>query len=326
MLKGLPAIFTNSFTETIRQPIYGVVIGITILILLFSPSLSMFTMDDDSLLLRDVGLSTLLVAGLFIAVFAAATVITEEIENKTVLTVLSKTISRSTFILGKFLGISSAVLLAIYFLSLVLLMLIRNGVPETARYESDKVVVVLGIVCIALTLLVCMGGNYFYHWRFSTTFVLTGTLLTTLSIAIMLFLDPHWSYNPQENHIPTELIGPIVLTAIAVLILTSIAIAVATRLGLVMTLSICSLIFILGVMLQHLLGPIVQTDTGITRYLAWTALAIVPSLHFYTVTNAIYSSTAVPLDYIANTALYALFYITAALLMAIALFRSREVG
>lgn len=326
MFKGLPAITANSFTETIRQPIYGVVIAITILVLFFSPSLSMFTLDDDNLLLKDVGLSTLLVAGLFIAVFAAATVITEEIENKTVLTVLSKTVGRATFILGKFFGITGAVLLAMYFLSLILLMLVRNGVPQTARHETDTVVAILGLGSLGGTLLICLAGNYFYRWRFSTTFVLTGSILSSLAIAIMCFLDAGWTYNPQENHIATELIGPIVLTVIAVLILTAVAIAVATRLGLIMTLSICSLVFILGVVLQHLLGPVVQADAGFGRYLAWVALAVVPSLHFYVVTNAIYSGLAVPWDYIANAALYALCYIIASLFFAIALFRSREVG
>lgn len=326
MLKGLPAIVSNSFTETIRQPIYGVVIAITILVLLFSPSLAMFTLDDDNLLLKDVGLSTLLVAGLFIAVFAAATVITEEIENKTVLTVLSKTVGRATFILGKFFGITGAVLLAMYFLSLILLMLIRNGVPQTARHETDTVVVTLGLGSMGITLLTCLAGNYFYRWRFSTTFVLMGSILASLAIAVMGFLDAKWAYNPQQNHLATELIGPIILTVIAVLILTAVAIAVATRLGLVMTLSICSLVFILGVVLQHLLGPIVQADAGLGRYFAWVALAVVPSLHFYVVTNAIYADTAVPWDYVASAALYALCYITAFLLFAIALFRSREVG
>lgn len=326
MFKSLAAITTNCFTETIRQPIYGVVIAITMLLLLFSPSLAMFTMDDDNQLLKDIGLSTLLVAGLFIAVFAAGTVITEEIENKTVLTVLSKTVKRSTFILGKFFGITAAVLLALYFLSLVLLMLIRNGVPQTSRHENDIVVVTLGMGTLVITLLACLAGNYFYRWRFSTTFVLIGSFLSTLAIAVMTFLDEHGAYNPQENHLATELIGPILLTAIAVLILTAIAITVATRLGLVLTLSICGIMFVLGVILQHLLGPIVATDTGWLRYLAWVILAIVPSMHFYVVTNAIYTDTAVPFDYIAQTALYALCYITAFLLLAIALFRSREVG
>ena len=326
MFKSLPAITTNCFTETIRQPIYGVVIAITILLLIFSPSLAMFTMDDDTLLLKDIGLSTLLVAGLFLAVFAAGTVITEEIENKTVLTVLSKTVTRSTFILGKFFGITAAVLLAMYFLSLVLLMLIRNGVPQTARHESDTVVITFGVGALVLTLFACLAGNYLYRWRFSTTFVLVGSFLSTLAIFVMAFLDEHWAYNPQENHLATELIGPILLTGIAVLILTAIAIMVATRLGLVLTLSLCGLIFVLGVVLQHLLGPVVLADSGWMSTLAWIVLAIVPSLHFYVVTNAIYTSTTVPFDYIGQTALYALCYIIAILLLAIALFRSREVG
>jgi ABC-type transport system involved in multi-copper enzyme maturation permease subunit len=47
-------------------------------------------MSDDNKLLRELGLSTLFLASLFIAIFAASGAVAEEIENKTILTVLSK--------------------------------------------------------------------------------------------------------------------------------------------------------------------------------------------------------------------------------------------
>jgi len=101
-LTNLVAVVGNTFTETLRQPIYGIVIAATIICLIFAHTLTMFTLSDDDKLLIDVGLSTLLVAGLFLAAFASSYAVTEEIERKTTLTVLSKAISRPTFILGKF--------------------------------------------------------------------------------------------------------------------------------------------------------------------------------------------------------------------------------
>ena len=55
---NLLAIISNTFTETLRQPIYGVVLAATIGILILSPSLVMFTLDDDNQLLKDTGHTT----------------------------------------------------------------------------------------------------------------------------------------------------------------------------------------------------------------------------------------------------------------------------
>ena len=112
---------------------------------------------------------------------------------------------------------------------------------------------------------------------------------------------------------------------IATFIITAVAVALATRLGLIMTLIVCILIFILGAGIHYWIGPLVSSP-GLVGYLAWAALAIVPSINIYVVTNAIYQGTTIPLSYIGQTALYALFYVTAVILFAIALFRLREIG
>jgi hypothetical protein len=321
------AITTNTFTETLRQPIYGVVIGITLLFFVFSPALTMFTMDNDTSLLKDIGLSMLLVAGLFLAVFTSATVVTEEIENKTVLTVLSKTVRRSTFVLGKYLGIAGAVLLAEYILGIVYLLVSRVGV-EMAAYEEkvDFVVEVFGGGSILLVLIVGLAGNYLYQWRFTSAAVWLMVILGTINLIIAFFFDQKWNFNPAENHMSPELIGPIFLTMLAVLVITAIALAAATRLSMVMTLLVCVVFFVVGIMLAPLLGPIAQENTGWAGTLSWLGLGFFPCLNYFIVTNAIYNEIAVPPAYLGQTAFYAFLYIAGVLMFAIALFRHREVG
>ncbi|MBN1765145.1 MAG: hypothetical protein JW860_07800 [Sedimentisphaerales bacterium] len=325
MLRCLLAISSNTFRETLRQPVYAVVVGTTMLLLILSPALAMFTLDDDNKLLIDIGLSTLLVAGLFLAVFASATVVTEEIENKTVLTVITKTVSRFVFVLGKFLGIAAAVIIAQYFLSLVFFMVVRHGVLEKASDKHDFVVIILGSTAFLVVFIVGLAGNYFYHWRFSSTAILLSSVLGTIVMGILIMIDPEWKFNPAANHIDPNLLGPIVLTIIATLILTSISVAVATRFGLVMTMIICILFFILGAGVHYWLGPLTSGE-GVAKYLAWVGMSLIPSINIYVVTNAIQNDQAVPLIYIGHSALYALFYVCAALMFAIALFRTREIS
>ena len=325
MLRSFLPIVTNTFTETLRQPVYGVVIAITVLLLILSPSLSMFTIDDDNLLLKDVVLSTLLVAGLFLAVFGSAAVVTDEIENKTVLTVVSKTVSRSVFVIGKFVGVAAAVVLAQYLLSLVVLMVVRHGVLQTASEDADVVVLTLGSIGALLVFIIGLAGNYFYQWRFSSTAIILGAILGTLILGVLMFIDPHWKYNPAENNIDTKLIGPIILTILATLTLTAIAVAAAMRVNMVATLIICSTFFVLGAVVQQWLGPI-AVQGGTLSYFAKGALAVAPSINSFVVTNAIYNESSVPGDYLGQAALYAFLYVSAVILFAIAVFRTREIG
>ncbi|MBN2211603.1 MAG: hypothetical protein JW709_09435 [Sedimentisphaerales bacterium] len=325
MLRNLPPIITNTFTETLRQPIYGIIIGATILLFIFSPSLVMYTLDDDNLLLQDVGLSTLLVAGLLLAVFAAVGTVTEEIENKTVLTVVSKTVRRSVFIIGKFLGIAAAVLLAMYLLSLTLLFVIRQGVMQAAYNKADYVVIILGSIALGVTLIVSLAANYLYSLRFGSTAVVLWSILATILAGVLFFIDKDWHYNPQPQNLHFQMAGPILLTVIAVLVLTSIAVAAATRLNMVTTLLVCTIFFLLGTSLPFWLGPVIARG-GVWQYVGQAALAIVPNVNHFVVTNAIYAEVPVPLSYIGITSLYAILYVTAVLLFAIALFRRREIG
>ncbi|MBN1436702.1 MAG: hypothetical protein JW936_06485 [Sedimentisphaerales bacterium] len=325
MSRNLLAITGNTFTETLRQPVYAVVAGAAILLLIFGPSLSMFTIDDDNMLLKDTGLSTLLVAGLFLAVFAAATVVHGEIENKTVLTVVTKTVDRYTFILGKFLGIAAAVLLAEFLLALVLLMVVRHGALQRASDHRDTVVLTFGAITAGATLVVGLLGNYFYRWRFTSTAVVLGTSLCAITIAALVFIDPYWAYNPTADNLDLKLIGPICLVAIATTILAAIAVAVATRAGLVLTLLISAIFFVAGTTLQPWLGPFAQ-QANILGYVAKTVLAIFPCINFFMVSNAIYTGQTVPTPYIWHALGYALIYVTAVLLFTMALFRHREIG
>lgn len=325
MPANLLALISNTFIETLRQPVFAIIIGATVLLLIFAPALSMFTLDNDNLLLKDICLSNLLVAGLFLAVFAASSVVTEEIENKTVLTVVSKTVSRPLFIIGKFIGVAGAITLAEYLLCLVVLIVIRHGVMQSNAETHDTVVITLTIISAVLVLLIGLAGNYFYNWRFSSTAVLLASLFTTLMILVLAFIDAKWQYNPAKNNLDWGLLGHFTLSLLAVLILTAVAIMASTRLNLVATLILCLLAFVIGVMVPYWLSPI-ASQGGVMSYIAKAGLAMVPGINLFVATNSIYDNTAIPLSYIGKTALYAFFYISATLVFAIALFRHRELG
>ncbi|RKY23299.1 MAG: hypothetical protein DRP83_09450, partial [Planctomycetota bacterium] len=117
------SIAKNTFIQTIRQPIFGVMIFLTFVMLVLSLPMSGWTMGNagsgdyeasDQQMLENLGLSTLLLMGLITAALSASATISREIEDKTALTVVSKPVSRAVFVLGKFAGVGLAITLMYY--------------------------------------------------------------------------------------------------------------------------------------------------------------------------------------------------------------------
>ena len=89
-LEQLWAIARNTFRECVRQPVVLVVLTAGVLLIVLSIPFSGFTLMDDQRMFIDIALSTIFVAGTILAAFLATSAIAREIDNRTVLTVVSK--------------------------------------------------------------------------------------------------------------------------------------------------------------------------------------------------------------------------------------------
>lgn len=198
------AIAKNTCLQTIRQPIYGIIVIVTLGGLALAPALTGWTLDDDNNLLRDIGLSTLLIQGLFLACFAASSVLDTEIEEKTVLTVAAKPVGRPVFVLGKYAGVLAALLAAHLLAGIAFYMAMRHGVLQTAMDKSDLTVIILGPGLMFLLAVAATTLNYVYDWRFLPTFVGLALPFMTLSTAILLVVDRDWKLQAYESTQPIE--------------------------------------------------------------------------------------------------------------------------
>ena len=311
----------NTFIETLRQPAYAIIIMAALFLLFLSPSLAMYTMSDDNKLLRELGLSTLFLASLFIAIFSATGTVAEEIQNKTVLTVLSKPVKRPIFIFSKFLGVAAAVMLAHYICTAAMLMAIRHGVIESNADTHDWTVISTVAVATTLTFLLSAFFNYAYDWRFSSTAVILAGVFTTLSLVFLALIDRNWRFNPHHNDISAFDIYAAVLLLLAAIIIVAIAVMFSSRFNILVTLSACVGIFLLGLVSDYTFGRLAETH--LWAKICWF---VVPNLQIFWISDAIYEGSTVPVKYILIGALYAVSYTTAVLLLAIALFQRRQVG
>ena len=326
MVKFL-AICRNTFVETTRQPIYGVLIAVTFAVLVMAVPLSTWSMGDgagdyhttDQKMLASLGLATLLVAGLLIAAFSASSAVTREIEDKTALTVISKPVSRTTFVLGKFAGVTGAVGVAFYLCALVFLMTVRHQVVSTGSDEYDIPVIVIGICSLALALATAVGGNYLFAWPFISAVVRASLVLLTLGMGVIGFVGKGWKIVPFGTDINPQLLVAMGLIFMAVLILTAVAVAASTRLGQLMTLLVCTAFFFAGTTHPYLFGEW-AAKAPLVRWIGWIA----PNLTFFYPLDALALDKPIPAQYAALAGAYGVCYIAALLAIGVALFQTRE--
>jgi len=110
----------NTAREIIRQSIFCFIIGGGAGLILFSFSFTLFAFGEETRMIKEMGVSTITVCSLCLASLSATSTISKEIEKGTLLTLLSKNVSKRTILFGKFLGIVIIVLLTFVVLGLLL--------------------------------------------------------------------------------------------------------------------------------------------------------------------------------------------------------------
>lgn len=319
------SILRVSFTETVRQPIYGVLLICTMLMMLLNVSLAAFTLSDDDKLLLELGLSTLLLSGLFLSAFSATSALSREIENKTVLTVISKPVSRPLFYLGKFFGLIGALALAHYLNTLVFLLAQRHGVLQNTSDPWDMPAIVFGSGGVFLTLLAAVFLNYFHGRDFPLTALSILTPLLTVAVVLTAFFDKRWNVTPFAQEFPG---GQVVIATLLVLlfnmILAAVATAASTRFGQLMTLTTCVLFTCLAAVADYAFGQYAGVSNA-----AAAAYHIVPNLSPFWIIDGLFADReemTVNASYLGYAAGYSLLMTAAFVNVGIALFNRREVG
>ena len=123
-------------------------------------------------MLLDIGLATIFAAGSILAAFVASDAISREIDDKTVLTVVSKPVPRPVLVVGKFLGILGVLLMSVLLQSFVFMLAEYHTVLQTVRDPIHLPVLFLGGGAIVVGLAVATWMNYFYGRNFPASAML----------------------------------------------------------------------------------------------------------------------------------------------------------
>jgi ABC-type transport system involved in multi-copper enzyme maturation permease subunit len=133
----IAAIARTTGKEAMAQPMFAVLLTIGICGLIIFPFVPYNTLGEDIKMLKDEGLTMIMVLAIILALWTASVSIADEIEGRTALTLLSKPVSRRQFILGKFLGILLPVAIMFLVLGAVFLASVSFKVVYDARESAS---------------------------------------------------------------------------------------------------------------------------------------------------------------------------------------------
>jgi ABC-type transport system involved in multi-copper enzyme maturation permease subunit len=131
------AISWTTSKEAISQPLFYLLLTIGIFGIILFPFIPYNTMGEDIKMLKDEGLTLIMVLSILLALWTASLSIADEIEGRTALMVLSKPVGRRQFILGKFLGILVPVAMMFIVLGALFLCSVSYKVSYDARERSE---------------------------------------------------------------------------------------------------------------------------------------------------------------------------------------------
>ena len=133
MNKCIFTITVSTAREVTRQAIFYCIVFGGILLILFSFSFTLFAFGEETKMIREMGISTITICCLCLTSLSAANAISREIEKGTIMTLLSKPVSKKSILLGKFFGILAVVFLA--FMVMGIFMTVSLCVKDSLEYH-----------------------------------------------------------------------------------------------------------------------------------------------------------------------------------------------
>jgi ABC-type transport system involved in multi-copper enzyme maturation permease subunit len=293
------AVALAAFQESVRQPMFWLLTVLSGLLMVAFIFLPYFTFGEEIKMVKEMSYAVTMIVPALFGVISASLSVSEEIEGRTAVTLLSKPITRRDFLIGKFGGITLAALFMTMFMSLTLVWIVLwkwhyDFQPGITQVPPDPV---------WLTELV--------REKFGAT--ISGDLVRGIGL---------WMGDVGEA-IPGLAIG-----FGQVMTLTAVSVALATRVPMAVNITMCLVVYLLG----HL-APImteVSQRLALVHFFAQLFELLLPGLPYFDVSNAIVRD--VPLDprayseYTFHVAMYAGIYTAIALLAGLILFEDRDVA
>lgn len=138
----IKTIALNTLKEAIRDRVLYLLFFFAAVALIFSRLLAVLTVGDRVKIIKDVGLASISLFGMLMAILIGTGLVYKEIDKKTIFTLISKPIHRWQFLLGKFFGLVLTLFIMTSLMSLIFLVIVFL---HTSKIEGRLLLAVLFI-------------------------------------------------------------------------------------------------------------------------------------------------------------------------------------
>ncbi|MEM9073749.1 MAG: hypothetical protein AAGE52_34985 [Myxococcota bacterium] len=151
-MNRIAVVALNTFREALRDRVLYAVIGLAFAVLFFTLALAELSLDQQERVVRNLGLASISLFSVVVAIFLGSSLLYKEIERKTLYVILPKPIHRWEFLLGKYAGIVGTGIIFVMVMGAVqiLVMSLQRGAP----------VILVGGLLLLLVLLAAVGARF----------------------------------------------------------------------------------------------------------------------------------------------------------------------
>ena len=247
MFTALYQVAKNTFRESLREPIFLLVLLSALCLIGLFPVFSMFVFRAQEQLVIDSAMATTMLFGWGVAVLISSYAISREIDNGTALLLLSKPVQRPLFIIAKILGIISAVTVFWFLTALAALISVRIA-GDQFRIDMPLFYMYFG----ALILSFVIAGVHNYVTR--SSFPMSAVLALCVLIPIVAVIGQFLKYEGETPGLYWHISPALILILYSVWAMASLATTLSTRFNLISNLLLCSVLFLVGLMSDYLIG------------------------------------------------------------------------
>jgi len=197
----LLAITTNTLTDLTRQKVFYFVLIFALLLIGSSVFMARLTFQQEFQILKDVSLGAMSIFTSLLAIVATARLIPQDIEDRTVYTILAKPVPRIEYLLGKLAGvllllaIGTLVMGAVFFLVLYLreqsvLNEIMRQMSAAPREQLDAALNAVRVSALNINIFPAIAVIYLKACLLAalTLFVTTFATTNLFTIVVMVFI------------------------------------------------------------------------------------------------------------------------------------------
>jgi ABC-type transport system involved in multi-copper enzyme maturation permease subunit len=180
MTSRLSAITLNTFREAVRDRVLYNLVLFVLLLVASAPLFSQISIGLEKLMLVNVGLSSISLFGVIIAIFVGIGLVSKEIEKKTLYTILSRPVRRWEFIAGKYLGllltlVVNAALMTLGFYVALLIFIHGLNRSDAMLLVAVYFIVLQFMMMVAITLLFSTFSTPIFSAIFAFALFVIGT-------------------------------------------------------------------------------------------------------------------------------------------------------